>query len=43
MGTTMCVTATEFQATCLDLLDRVEAGKSTRVKVTKRGWSNVLV
>ncbi|MGX9965682.1 type II toxin-antitoxin system Phd/YefM family antitoxin [Roseomonas sp. F4] len=31
------ITATEFKATCLDILDRVGAGEWDRVEVTKRG------
>lgn len=31
------ITATEFKATCLDLLDRLNAGEWDRVEVTKRG------
>lgn len=31
------ITATEFKAKCLDLLDRVNAGQVRRVHITKRG------
>ncbi|MFN7129907.1 MAG: type II toxin-antitoxin system Phd/YefM family antitoxin [Brevundimonas sp.] len=31
------ITATEFKAKCLDLLDRVNSGEIRRVRVTKRG------
>ena len=31
------VTATEFKATCLDLLDRVYAGEIDELAITKRG------
>lgn len=31
------ISATEFKATCLDILDRVGAGEWDRVEVTKRG------
>mgnify|MGYP002779613961 FL=1 len=37
MATTKAVSATEFKATCLDLLGRVNAGEWDRVEVTKRG------
>lgn len=37
MGVAKTVTASEFKATCLDLLDRVEAGEFSRLEVTKRG------
>jgi len=33
------ITATEFKAKCLDLLDRVQSGEIKRLKVTKRGKS----
>ncbi|MDO9503104.1 type II toxin-antitoxin system Phd/YefM family antitoxin [Falsiroseomonas sp.] len=31
------ISATEFKATCLDILDRISAGEWDRVEVTKRG------
>ena len=31
------INATEFKATCLDLLDRLNAGEWERLEVTKRG------
>lgn len=31
------ITATQFKATCLDLLDRLASGEITRLEVTKRG------
>ena len=31
------ITATEFKAKCLDLLDRVNSGEIRRVRITKRG------
>ena len=31
------VTATEFKATCLDLLDRVHSGEIDELAITKRG------
>lgn len=31
------ISATEFKATCLDILDRVGTGEWDRVEVTKRG------
>jgi len=34
---TKIIAATEFKATCLDVLDRVCAGEWDRVEVTKRG------
>lgn len=37
VASTKTVSATEFKATCLDLLDRVNAGEWDRVEVTKRG------
>ena len=37
MSETATVTATEFKATCLDLLDQLAAHKITRLTVTKRG------
>ncbi|MDZ4365139.1 type II toxin-antitoxin system prevent-host-death family antitoxin [Brevundimonas sp.] len=33
------ITATEFKAKCLELLDRVQSGEIRRLKVTKRGKS----
>ena len=32
----MLISATEFKATCLDILDRIGAGEWERVEVTKR-------
>ena len=37
MGAVRTVNATEFKATCLDLLDQVNSGTITRLEVTKRG------
>ncbi len=37
MSETATVSATEFKATCLDLLDQLAAHKITRLTVTKRG------
>jgi prevent-host-death family protein len=37
MSATRTITATEFKATCLDLLDQVGSGAITRLTVTKRG------
>jgi prevent-host-death family protein len=37
MASTKTISATEFKATCLDLLDRVGAGEWDRLEVTKRG------
>ncbi|MGG5886317.1 type II toxin-antitoxin system Phd/YefM family antitoxin [Falsiroseomonas sp. HC035] len=37
MPTTKLIGATEFKATCLEILDRVGAGEWERVEVTKRG------
>ena len=31
------ISATEFKAKCLDILDRVNSGKVDRVEITKRG------
>lgn len=31
------ITATEFKAKCLELLDRVQSGEIKRLRVTKRG------
>ena len=31
------ITATEFKAKCLELLDRVKSGSIRRVRITKRG------
>ena len=31
------ITATEFKAKCLDLLDRVQTGEIRRLRITKRG------
>lgn len=33
----LVITATEFKAKCLEILDRVKRGELKRVKVTKRG------
>jgi len=37
MGTTRTISATEFKAKCLDILDRVSRREWDRVVVTKRG------
>lgn len=37
MGATKTITATEFKASCLDLLDRMQAGEVARVEVTEGG------
>ena len=37
MGATKTISATEFKATCLQVLDRVQSGEFSRVEVTKRG------
>lgn len=37
MGETATITATEFKATCLGLLDKLAAREITRLEVTKRG------
>ncbi len=37
MSDTATVSATEFKATCLELLDKLAAHKITRLTVTKRG------
>lgn len=37
MGATRRISATEFKATCLDLMDQVNSGAITRLEVTKRG------
>ena len=37
MSEARTITATEFKATCLDLLDQVGSGKISRLTVTKRG------
>jgi prevent-host-death family protein len=37
MSASRIITATEFKATCLDLLDQVGSGAITRLTVTKRG------
>ncbi len=37
MPDTETMTATEFKATCLKVLDRVQSGEFSRVEVTKRG------
>lgn len=34
---TTTITATQFKATCLDLLDKLAAHEITRLEVTKRG------
>ncbi len=31
------ITATEFKATCLDILDRVQSGEIEELAITKRG------
>ena len=37
MSASKTISATEFKATCLDLLDRLNQGEWERVEVTKRG------
>lgn len=37
MGAAKTISATEFKATCLQVLDRVQSGEWPRVEVTKRG------
>ena len=37
MSASKTISATEFKATCLDLLDRLNQGEWDRVEVTKRG------
>lgn len=37
VGGEVFITATEFKAKCLDLLDRVNSGELRRVHITKRG------
>jgi prevent-host-death family protein len=37
MGAAKTISATEFKATCLQVLDRVQSGEFSRVEVTKRG------
>jgi prevent-host-death family protein len=37
MGTTRTISATEFKAKCLDILDRLHRREWDRVVVTKRG------
>ncbi len=37
MGAVRTINATEFKATCLDLLDQVNSGTIERLEVTKRG------
>lgn len=38
------ITATEFKAKCLELLDRVQSGEIRRLRVTKRGkWVAAVV
>jgi antitoxin (DNA-binding transcriptional repressor) of toxin-antitoxin stability system len=37
MGEIASINATQFKATCLELLDRLAAGDITRLEVTKRG------
>jgi len=37
VGGEVVITATEFKAKCLDLLDRVNSGELRRVHITKRG------
>ena len=35
--TMQMITATDFKATCLDLLDRVQSGEIPELAITKRG------
>jgi prevent-host-death family protein len=37
MASETTITASEFKAKCLDLLDQLATGKLTRLRVTKRG------
>jgi prevent-host-death family protein len=37
VGGEVVITATEFKAKCLDLLDRVNSGEIRKVHITKRG------
>ena len=37
------ITATEFKAKCLDLIDRVQRGTLKKVTITKRGKTAVIV
>ena len=37
------ITATEFKAKCLDLIDRVQRGVLTKVTITKRGKKAAVV
>lgn len=37
------ITATEFKAKCLDLLDRVQKGSLNKVTITKRGRTAAVV
>jgi antitoxin (DNA-binding transcriptional repressor) of toxin-antitoxin stability system len=37
MGAAKTISAGEFRATCLDVLDRVESGEFSRVEVTRDG------
>lgn len=37
MGATKTISATEFKATGLQVLDRIQAGEVSRVEVTQRG------
>ena len=37
MSATRSITATEFKATCLDLLDQISAGRIDKLTITKRG------
>jgi prevent-host-death family protein len=37
MDTTQTISATEFKAKCLDILNRLSAHELTRVMITKRG------
>jgi len=37
VGGEVVITATEFKAKCLELLDRVKSGSLKKVRITKRG------
>ena len=37
MSASKTISATEFKATCLDLMDRLNQGEWERIEVTKRG------
>jgi prevent-host-death family protein len=37
MGAARTISAAEFQATCLEVLDRVQTGELSRVEVTQAG------